>query len=71
LFFLGSDGLVRSTYYDPRDAHPAWVPPFVHSRATDVDGHSTIDAISTFPGAVSLFAVSADGTVRSRYFDAR
>lgn len=69
LFGVGKDGAVWSAYYDPRVARPVWSDWF--SLGGDLRRGSTVRAISTVEGGVSLFAVSRDGSVSTNYFDPR
>lgn len=69
LFAIGNDGAVWSAYYDPRVAQARWSDWF--SLGGNMRRASAVRAISTIEGGVSLFAISADGSVSSNYFDPR
>ena len=73
LFAVDRDGIVMSTYYDPRQANPDWVPWFpIHGdhRFRGI-GTKVVLAVSSVPGGLSLFVLDGNGTVWSSYFDPR
>jgi len=67
LFAVGSDGVVRSAYYD--NLH--WSSWFTLPADQPFPSLSVVSAVSSVPGGVSLFAVGSDGVVRSTYYDPR
>jgi len=69
LFATGTDGLVRSTYYDPQVADPQWAAWFSMSADQPFGPNTPVAAVSSVPGGVSLFATGTDGLVRSTYYD--
>jgi hypothetical protein len=71
LFWTAPDGAVRTTYFDPSTAAPAWVDPFDLAPAGAALPGSAVTAISPMPGGSSLFWVAGDGSVRSTYYDPR
>lgn len=69
LFVVGLDDAIWSAYYDPRVANPKWTDWF--SLGGKARAGTTISAVSAAYGSVSLFIVGANGSVWSKYFDAR
>ena len=69
LFAIGQDGVVRTTYYDPRVAPPQWSEWI--ALTADKPFGSSLAAVSSVPGGVSLFAIGQDGVVRTTYYDPR
>jgi hypothetical protein len=74
LFVHGFDGQVWSSYRDPSNLGPAsqrgwqgWFPLGPNTFPTP----STISAVSTTEGGVSLFTLGYDGKVWSRFYDPR
>jgi hypothetical protein len=73
LFWVGADGAVMSTYFDPA-ADGQWATPFPVSPAGTVTGAAlgTLAAVIPREGSVSLFWVDVrERRIRSTYFDAR
>jgi uncharacterized protein len=69
LYVLGIDDKVWTNYFPDRDHPDRWTG--WHALAEDRFPKGTpISAISTEPGATSLFAVGPDGRVRSNYWPA-
>ncbi|MBW4662568.1 MAG: hypothetical protein KME15_28320 [Drouetiella hepatica Uher 2000/2452] len=70
LFVIGLDGRVWSQYFDPRQESPVWSGWFPLGDNVFPQA-STVSAISTVPGGISLFVIGLDGQVWSQYFDPR
>jgi len=68
LFATGTDGQVKSTYYDPRVDNPQWAPWFSLPADQPFGPGTPVAAVSSVPGGVSLFATGTDGQVRSTYY---
>jgi hypothetical protein len=71
LFVVDPDAAVQSTYYDPRVAEPGWANWFRLSDTNKINLGTSIAAVSSVPGGVSLFLVDADRAVQSAYYDPR
>src|SRR6266545_735421 len=70
LFWPEKDRSVRSTYYDPREPQPAWVPPFeVAPPGSVAVPELGVAAVSASPWSISLFWPGKDRAVWSTYFD--
>jgi hypothetical protein len=61
LFVVDRDFAVQSTYYDPRVANPQWADWFRLSGAGKAAAGTSIAAVSSVPGGVSLFVIDRDG----------
>jgi len=70
LFAIKRDRKVWSQYYDPRVENPAWSGWFELGGSVAPETTS-IAAVSSLPGATSLFVVGLDGRIWSKYFDPR
>jgi hypothetical protein len=71
LFWVGEDGSLRSTFYDPRSAEPSWASWFSISAAGAADPGSRLAALASNDGSVSLYWSGADGSIRSTFYDTR
>lgn len=69
LFVVGMDGGVWSKYFDARIANAKWSDWF--SLGAKIQTGTSITAVSTVEGGISLFAVGLDNAVYSAYFDPR
>ena len=69
VFWVASDGSVRSTYYDPAFPANGWVQPFAISESQAARGGADLVAFSTKPGGSSIFWIDGAGAVRTAYYD--
>jgi hypothetical protein len=70
LFTVGEDGVVWSSYYDPRVANPRWSDWF-GPQAQPFKATSILSVVSAVPGGAQVFVVDTDGKVWSTYYDPR
>ncbi len=71
LFVVGNDGAIWSSYFDPRQADAKWADWHSLSKPGTAPVGSSVGAVSSVPGGVSLFVVGNDGAIWSSYFDPR
>ena len=71
LFLVDRDGAVQSSYFDPRMPNAKWSEWFRLSELAKASPGSTVTAVSSVPGGISLFLADRDGAVQSSYFDPR
>ena len=70
LFVIGHDRKVWSQYYDPRVENPAWSGWFELGGGVSTET-TNVSAVSSLPGATSLFVVGLDGRIWSKFYDPR
>jgi hypothetical protein len=70
LFVIGHDRKVWSQYYDPRVENPAWSGWFELGGSVSPET-TNVSAVSSLPGAASLFVVGLDGRIWSKFYDPR
>jgi hypothetical protein len=70
LFVIGHDRKVWSQYYDPRVENPAWSGWFELGGGVSPET-TNVSAVSSLPGAASLFVVGLDGRIWSKFYDPR
>jgi hypothetical protein len=69
LFNADIDGVVHSTYFDPRVPNPHWVEWFPIRPEQRLRPLSIVSAVSSVPGRISLFGQNSDGVVVGAHFD--
>ena len=71
LFVVDLQGAVQTSYFDPRVSNPQWSPWARLSEPGKAPLGSSVSAVSSVEGGISLYVVDAEGAVQSSYYDSR